>query len=688
MKRISSFKKLFAILLVIILIASSFSSAVFVNADTYYNGNNAKAWSQRTSPWNAYTYNTKTIGYTGCGILSCVNSINFMHGVFNDSTKVAAAVKEFADYAFSIGAFNPSTSGGGTYRYILFGTDKASVPPMVTKFGEKYNFTMPIYWQENWNYANSYDGGSYNNIYVNTKTALKEYLTGDAVAIAHVPGHFITLADYDPATKCFLVLDSASSAARGTTGANDGVAWVHEDLLSGGRPSLTVGGYCVLQSTASIKKNSYQIDGANYMISDCDEGIDYVASSDFHTNASISTSTKSQGESALKITPTVYTEQYADVAAMAFIELDESQNITTYDKIYYDLYLSEKISTDGTFQINFVTDSAAHDGYNANVDITTLNKGWNTIKIDRDTFEKAAATADWSNINRLRFTWFNTGGATSGYFIVDNIRATRKSVTVADFNEISNVSTLSSYGTTISASTGKTEDENSLKMVPQNYTGTNANVASMAFVDFASPLALDGFKEIRFEVYVSEEITVDGRFQINFITGSSSVWDGYNFDIQVTDLKQGWNTVVLDASNPTDTISSADWSTINRLRFTWFNEGGATSGYFMVSDVRMYVDTQEDETESGSESDSEPESKPEVENPVPSTNVCGDANLSGKTDATDALIILQYTVDKVTLTDKQLLAADVTTPIDGVVTVTDALIILQYSVDKIASLPV
>ncbi len=674
MKYRSYSKKIFATLLAVILIASSFSSTFSINADTYYNGNNAKAWSQRTSPWNAYTYNTKTIGYTGCGILSCVNSINFMHGVFDTSTKVAAAVKEFADYAFSIKALNPSTSGGGTYRLILFGTSNYSTPPMLTKFGEKYNFTMPIYWKENWNSANTYNGSKYNNIYVNTQTALKNYLAGDAVAIAHVPGHFITLADYDPATKKFLVLDSASSAARGTTGTNDGVAWVHEDLLSGGRPALTVGGYCVLQSTASVKSNTYKIDGASYMLSDCDEGIKVSTLSAYNTTTSISTTEKTQGEGALKIVPNKYSGQNASVASMAFLDFTNVQDLSAYDKIYCDIYLSEKITAEGNLQINFATGSSAHDGYNVDNDITSLKQGWNTIEIDRKSVEAAVSTADWTKINRLRFTWFNYGGATSGYTVFDNIRLVKDSIKVADFENITNVSTVSSYGTTVSHSSGKTEDKGSLKMEPKKYTGNSASVASMAFVDFDTPLALDGFKEIRFEVYVSEEISQKGRFQINFVTGGSNVWDGYNFDISVTDLKQGWNTIVLDASTPTDTISSADWSRIDRLRFTWFNEGGATSGYFMVSDVRMYTEPQKDESE--------------TEVPVPNIPTYGDVDLSGTIDTSDALMILQYTVDKITLTEQQLLVADVTIPIDGNITANDALAVLHYSVDKIDSLPV
>lgn len=64
----------------------------------------------------------------------------------------------------------------------------------------------------------------------------------------------------------------------------------------------------------------------------------------------------------------------------------------------------------------------------------------------------------------------------------------------------------------------------------------------------------------------------------------------------------------------------------------------------------------------------------------------GDINNDTEITAADALMALQCAVDKITLTDDQLLAAD----IDGTegVTAADALLILQYAVNKITSFPV
>ena len=66
--------------------------------------------------------------------------------------------------------------------------------------------------------------------------------------------------------------------------------------------------------------------------------------------------------------------------------------------------------------------------------------------------------------------------------------------------------------------------------------------------------------------------------------------------------------------------------------------------------------------------------------------LAGDINLSGKSNAVDALMALKYVTKSLTLSSEQTTAGDVNG--DGKLTTIDALIILQYSVKKIASYPV
>lgn len=66
--------------------------------------------------------------------------------------------------------------------------------------------------------------------------------------------------------------------------------------------------------------------------------------------------------------------------------------------------------------------------------------------------------------------------------------------------------------------------------------------------------------------------------------------------------------------------------------------------------------------------------------------LAGDINLSGKSNAVDALMVLKYATKSLTLSSEQTAAGDVNG--DGKLTTVDALIILQYSVKKMVSYPV
>ena len=248
------------VLMAVLLVTGVTVIAPTASADTYYNSGNAIAYDQRDSAWGGYYIGGGSIYDTACGIVSSCNAINYLTGAFSNKDSAKNFILDWGNKAHNIGGFNPGSSADGGYRYIMFGQDYSTTPPLATNYGSTYGFDMPITWTENWNSANYYSGSYWNNIYVSSQTALKNYLAGDAVAIAHVPFHFICLADYDPATDRFLVLDSYPTAARQT---GNGVCWMTSAQLSGGLASMTVGGFCVLRSTApSVKypiKNAFPV---------------------------------------------------------------------------------------------------------------------------------------------------------------------------------------------------------------------------------------------------------------------------------------------------------------------------------------------------------------------------------------------------------------------------------------------
>ena len=74
------------------------------------------------------------------------------------------------------------------YRIIGAGTHDGIFKAAAKKFGDTYGFT--------------YIKTTYST------SEVREYLKKGCVAISHVPGHYVTVADFNPKTKKYLVLDS------------------------------------------------------------------------------------------------------------------------------------------------------------------------------------------------------------------------------------------------------------------------------------------------------------------------------------------------------------------------------------------------------------------------------------------------------------------------------------------------
>ena len=382
---------------------------------------NGIAWDQRDSYWGYNYIGGGTIYDTACGILSTCNAINYMNGAFPDYATANAFILEWARYANSIGGFNPNGSASGGYRYIMFGTDISNPPPLQTKYGEKYGFTMPITWTENWNYANYYNGYSYNNIYVNQQTSLKNYLANGAVAIAHVPGHFICLADYDPATDKFLVLDSYDYWTRENTYC-DGVEWVSSAKLSGGLPALTVGGYCVLKPTSSNNNNVAQEEtnnypytsGKNLMLYD-GESLFQVAGDDASQTTIALHYDQTQGESSLKMNCTAPTAN-ANKGGYVSQLLKASSNLSSYANFGIDVYVPKTLTGSHVLRVGFW--SKGSEVAYTRISMKGWEAGWHNVAIPASNISGSITAID-----ALSYTWNNTAKLSDPtYFLIDNVR--------------------------------------------------------------------------------------------------------------------------------------------------------------------------------------------------------------------------------------------------------------------------
>ena len=490
-------KRLFSIVLGLALTLSVFAVPV-AQADTYYDSSNAIAWDQRDPTWGSYEFGGASVYDSACGILSTCNAINYMHGSFSTRETAKAFILEWATYANKIGGYNPN--GDGVWRNILFGTATSNPPPLVQQYGEKYDFDMPVLWTENWNSANYYSGSYWNNVYVNQQTALKNYLADDCVAIVHVPFHFIVLADYNPATDKFLVLDSYDTIARGTgdglANTGDGVVWVSADELSGGRPSLTVGGFCVLRPTAALP---YEIDDNTLMLHDGESSSGWTG--DFSTEVAKHPSA-SQGKSSISMVCATPTAQQAantgKIGAMAKYKYANAMDLTAYKSIAFDYYLPYNFEgKEADLELNFCTDTP-NDGYNIRWEITDQKQGWYTKKINISDIPKVLDGADWSKITNLRFTWWNDCSREEKIiFLLDNIRASK--LDASDIND------------TVIPVGSPAPRGNVLKVT---YDNANASSVGYKYLDLATATIKVGYR-LAYDVFLADDVAGIGAIEID-----------------------------------------------------------------------------------------------------------------------------------------------------------------------------
>ena len=134
------------------------------------------AWA-RKNYGNVADYSGK-MAAAGCGVLAITNAVYALNGQFIDPMLIA-------DYAVE-----------KNYRIIGSGTQDGIFKGAAKQFGEAYGFT--------------YVKTSYSTLEVG------KYLQKGYVAISHVPGHYVTVADFNPKTKKYLVLDSHPIKSRPT----------------------------------------------------------------------------------------------------------------------------------------------------------------------------------------------------------------------------------------------------------------------------------------------------------------------------------------------------------------------------------------------------------------------------------------------------------------------------------------
>ena len=231
----SIFKSILSLALALIL-------AIFPIASIKADASDYVMRRQTDYPWNTVYVNGGSLAATGCGMFSFVNAVGYLTGETLD-------VEAVARWAHSIGSFNVTYGGDGTYRTSFY-------PRASEKYGPIYGFTIDCYPED--------DNTGYWSSVNNSK--LKAHLANGGTAVAHVYNHFIALVDYDYDTNCFRVWDCAPASHRGTN-SNGGDLWLSQSYLTSAT-YMTIDWFCLLSLTTSHK-----LDGQDYV----DMGKDFYA---------------------------------------------------------------------------------------------------------------------------------------------------------------------------------------------------------------------------------------------------------------------------------------------------------------------------------------------------------------------------------------------------------------------------
>lgn len=186
--------------------AQSDVSDVLLQASQVLNvASTSTRYTRRFNQWS-YKSTDNELYEAGCGLFSTGNAIYAMTGQ-------TINIAELKSWAKSVKGW---TATEGLYRHAYFSNLKNS------SFAKQYGFTV----------TGPTDGG----ITSNNKIIATQLKKGNVAVVIGVPGHYMTITDYDETSNKYFVIEGAvsSSAYRGL----DAASWVSESKLSTGNTKV------------------------------------------------------------------------------------------------------------------------------------------------------------------------------------------------------------------------------------------------------------------------------------------------------------------------------------------------------------------------------------------------------------------------------------------------------------------
>ncbi len=140
------------------------------------------------------------------------------------------------------------------------------------------------------------------------------------------------------------------------------------------------------------------------------------------------------------------------------------------------------------------------------------------------------------------------------------------------------------FSTNLSLDTNCTQGNKSLRITPTTPVGNNANVGGMCIYTPNTPIDLSNYTYVQYDLYVPK-YQEGAQFQVNFVSGTTE--DGFNW-ITSAARGAGWYRFRIEKSGISMPVA-ADWSSIAKIRFTYFNTNQVNDGiYFLVDNLIAY----------------------------------------------------------------------------------------------------
>ena len=261
-----------------------------------------------------------------------------------------------------------------------------------------------------------------------------------------------------------------------------------------------------------------------------------------------------------------------------------------------DIFLGDKGSRYDYFSVTYSPDN--HTEFAFGETISSSNE--NIIKIEENNeYVGEYLTAVGEGSCTLTFTSYDLKHSTSIDVTVKAKAPYGEDFMICDCENLDNWYGSSYYYTSIDSDSTHTQGSYSVKMNcnkpdnNQSAAGIYPEIGGMVYYDFTEDLDLSLHNTVSFDLYCSRTMIGENDFQINFCSyeGDGRNDDGFNCRFSISDWSRGWHTITVKLDELFPAVSSANWSKIPRLRFTWFNYTlDPQDTYFLIDNINAYTE--------------------------------------------------------------------------------------------------